>query len=495
MLQMYKYQMITIFQKGCSFSFLTILQILQKLIYKHPQFIRQNNNLRVRLYHHVPDKKRFNRNFLLSFNLFYVSLSEIYRAMTIRITAPETIHTCIQLPASKSISNRALIINALSNQKTRIENLSDCDDTQVMIKALSGNSSNINVMAAGTAMRFLTAYLCVTEGDWSITGTNRMKQRPISILADALRELGAQINYMEKDGFPPLHISGKKLSGKELTLKGSVSSQYISALLMIAPVLGKGLTLHLTDEIISRPYINLTLQLMKEFGAYGKWITDNTIRIEPQPYYPVPFTVESDWSAASYWYQIATLSTNAEIELTGLFRESYQGDSKVADIFSMLGIETSFNGNGVRLYKTTNSTDRLDYNFVEQPDLAQTLAVTCAMKGIPFRFTGLQSLRIKETDRITALITELGKLGYVLKEQDSSVLYWEGERREPAPNAGINTYEDHRMALAFAPACLILQDIKINHPEVVSKSYPQYWDNLCSAGFEIKEIITEKEQN
>lgn len=261
------------------------------------------------------------------------------------LSAPSQIKATIQLPASKSISNRALIIHALSKGDDVLSNLSDCDDTQVMIKALTEGNEVIDILAAGTAMRFLTAYLSSTPGIHTITGTERMQQRPIQILVNALRELGAHIEYVRNEGFPPLRIEGTELTGSEITLKGNVSSQYISALLMIGPVLKNGLQLRLTGEIVSRPYINLTLQLMKDFGASASWTSDQSILIDPQPYHCLPFTVESDWSAASYWYQIAALSPQADIELTGLFRHSYQGDSRGAEVFAQPGSGNRIYGN------------------------------------------------------------------------------------------------------------------------------------------------------
>lgn len=401
--------------------------------------------------------------------------------------SPLSIKTAINLPASKSISNRALIINALAQGKIAPQNLSDCDDTRVMIKALKDGNEVIDIMAAGTAMRFLTAYLSVTPGQRTITGTSRMQQRPIRILVDALRELGAEITYVAQEGFPPLSIKGESLKGNSITLKGDVSSQYISALLMIGPNLTNGLTLHLSGEIISRPYINLTLQLMTDFGAQVQWTSEQSITVAPTPYRSCPFIVESDWSAASYWYQIAALSPEADIELTGLFAKSYQGDSRGAEIFARLGVQTEYTSNGVRLVKTADTVDRLEEDLIDIPDLAQTFVVTCALLNIPFRFTGLQSLKIKETDRITALINELHKLGYVIKEEDGRLLSWEGERCEPEASPCIATYEDHRMAMAFAPAALRFPDLQIAEPQVVSKSYPNYWNDLRSAGFTVIE--------
>ncbi|MBQ8442276.1 MAG: 3-phosphoshikimate 1-carboxyvinyltransferase [Bacteroides sp.] len=407
--------------------------------------------------------------------------------MRIRIIPPHSIHATILLPSSKSISNRALIINALGNGGHQLENLSDCDDTQVMICALHAQpGETIDIMAAGTAMRFLTAYLSVTPGNRIITGTQRMQQRPIQVLVNALRELGANIEYVVNEGFPPLRIQGTILTKNHITLPGNVSSQYISALLMIGPSLENGLKVTLTGDIISRPYINLTLQLMKDFGGKAEWLNDHELQVKPQPYAPVPYYVESDWSASSYWYQIAALSPEAGITLPGLFEKSYQGDSQVALIFRSLGVETIYGDKTVTIRKSGQPVERLDYDFINQPDLAQTFVVTCALLGIPFRFNGLQSLKIKETDRMAALICEMKKLGYVLQESEGSILSWEGERCERSSEA-IDTYEDHRMAMAFAPACLTLPDIRINNPHVVTKSYPRYWDDLQKAGFIIKE--------
>ena len=407
--------------------------------------------------------------------------------MRYKLSAPSQPKASIQLPASKSISNRALIIHALAKGAIVPGNLSDCDDTQVMIKALTEGNEVIDIMAAGTAMRFLTAYLSVTPGTHTITGTARMQQRPILILVNALRELGAQIEYVGNEGYPPLRITGCQLSANEITLKGNVSSQYISALLMIGSALEQGLTVHLTGDIISRPYINLTLQLMRDFGAAADWCSDCSIRVQPQPYKDVPFTVESDWSAASYWYQIAALSPTAEIELKGLFRNSYQGDSRGADVFAKLGVATEFTDRGVTLRKTSLKVERLDEDFIDIPDLAQTFVVTCALMNIPFRFTGLQSLKIKETDRIAALIAEMAKLGYLLRDEDNSVLLWDGERCQPQEVPVIKTYEDHRMAMAFAPAVICFPQIRIDEPGVVTKSYPGYWDDLRSAGFFVEQ--------
>lgn len=405
------------------------------------------------------------------------------------IKGPEQqLRVTVPLPASKSISNRALLLNALSYSPYEIQNLSDCDDTEVMLKALNSNDCNFDIKAAGTAMRFLTAFLAKVVGEWTITGTERMQNRPIKLLVDALNSLGARIEYINKEGYPPLRIFGSALQGGEISLQGGVSSQYISALLMVAPLMENGLTLNLEGNIISKPYINLTLCLMEQFGVKADW-KGQTIRILPQEYTPVPFTVESDWSAASYWYSMMALSGQAEIELLGLFKNSLQGDAAGAGIFTSLGVGTTFTDQGVRLKHTGNSTGKLVYNFVNEPDLAQTFVVTCVLLNIPFRFTGLQSLKIKETDRIEALKTELRKLGYLLTDCNGSILEWDGQRCEPVSNPVIATYEDHRMAMAFAPVALVRPEgIVIADPEVVTKSYPGYWEDMRATGFHIEEV-------
>ena len=382
----------------------------------------------------------------------------------------------IDLPASKSISNRALILNALSYSPYDIQNLSDCDDTRVTLEALDSNDTTFDIGAAGTAMRFLTAFLAKTVGEWIITGSERMKHRPVRILVEALNSLGAKIEYIEKEGFPPLKIFGCALTGGEIHLNGSVSSQYISALMMIAPFMQKGLKITLDGKIISRPYIEMTIQMMQEFGAEIE-LTENTIHIEPQDYTPIEYLVESDWTAASYWYEMLSLVGQGNIFLNGLFQDSYQGDSKVAELFEQLGIHTTYMSEGILLTSTKINAVSLEFDFTDQPDLAQTLAVTCCFKGIPFIFTGLHSLKIKETDRIAALINELSKLGFVLTEAGEGKLVWDGEYCEPVENIIIQTYDDHRMAMAFTPAA-IFHPISIEHPEVVSKSYPNFWKDI-----------------
>lgn len=403
----------------------------------------------------------------------------------------------VSLPASKSISNRALIIYALSGGKVLPENLSDCDDTDVMVKALRDMPDVIDIKAAGTSMRFMTAYLSVLDGQChTLTGTERMKHRPIELLVNALRYLGADITYLGETGYPPLLIKGRKLDGGLLEIPGNVSSQYISALLMIGPALKNGLTLRLKGDIISRPYIDLTLSVMHQFGSEAEWVDIDTIEVKPKPYQARSYFIESDWSAASYWYEMMALSQNRDdsVVLQGLTDGSRQGDSSVRYIFSLLAVKSAFGTTElgkpttVTLKRRGRGVPRLEYDFINSPDLAQTFVVCCAMMDIPFHFRGLSTLKIKETDRIAAMTKEMRKLGYVLSQGDGTELIWSGERCEPDLSAGIDTYEDHRMALAFAPAALRMDSLIINNPQVVSKSYPKYWDDLRSAGFEIEEI-------
>ena len=402
----------------------------------------------------------------------------------------------VKLPASKSISNRALIIYSLAGGSILPQNLSDCDDTSVIVNALRNMPETIDIKAAGTAMRFLTAYLSVMPGTHVLTGTERMKHRPIGILVDALRRLGADISYVGEEGFPPLRITGQPLLGGELELPGNVSSQYISGLLMIGPVLKHGLTLKLQGDVISRPYIDLTLWMMREFGADAEWTGPDTIEVKAQPYKAREYFIENDWSGASYWYEMVALSQDkeAEVKLSGLMDGSKQGDSSVRYIFSLLGVKTVFETKEegvpqtVTLKKSGRRVPRLEYDFVNSPDLAQTFVVACAMQGVKFHFTGLRTLKIKETDRIEALKTEMRKLGFVLHDKNDNELIWDGERCEPAEDASIDTYEDHRMALAFAPVAF-KQPVTINNPQVVTKSYPDFWNHLSLAGFDIQKEI------
>ena len=370
--------------------------------------------------------------------------------------------------------------------------MSTCDDTYVMWRALRERPFEVDIMAAGTAMRFLTAFFATCSHEEHVmTGTERMRQRPIGVLVDALRQLGADISYTEHEGYPPLHVKGKQLKGGDITLPANVSSQYISALLMVAPTMTEGLTLHLVGDIISRPYINMTVEMMQTFGGKISWTDDHTLQVLPGRYADdVIYPIESDWSAASYWYEIMALTPDADACLTlpWLRTNSLQGDSEVRHLFEPLGVKTTFDEKHERAILTKSTATRLsshevyEQNLVNQPDLAQTLVVTCALLRQPFRFTGLQSLRIKETDRMAALQNELAKLGIALNIEGNEALSIKTyATQSPIYNGEpIATYHDHRMAMAFAPACLLCKDLKIADPEVVSKSYPRFWKDLES---------------
>lgn len=398
----------------------------------------------------------------------------------------------ISLPSSKSICNRALILNALSYSYHPIENLSDSDDTKVLDSVLNSNDSKFNIGHAGTAMRFLTAFLSKIVGEWEITGSERMQQRPIKILVEALRELGAEIEYLKEDGYPPLKITGTALVGKEIVLDGSISSQYISALLMIAPTVQGGMSIRLTNNITSKPYIKLTLKLMEEYGVGHSWDGD-IITIKQQQYRPIQYRVESDWSAASYIYQIAAVTDIKRVEMPLLKLDSGQGDSAVADLFKHLGISTAEEEQSISIEKATPSRNRediLNIDFIETPDIAQTFVVLAVICNIPFHFTGLKTLKIKETDRISALIKECKKMGAEITEPSNGDLSWDGKIDSScySNDITIETYHDHRMAMAFAPAATKYSNLKIENPMVVTKSYPNFWEDLRLLGFQIEEI-------
>lgn len=404
---------------------------------------------------------------------------------SLSLTPPPLLNTVLRLPASKSISNRALILSALTGGTTLPAGLADCDDTRVLRSALRDLPPVIDIHGAGTAMRFLTAYLCTLPGTHTLTGSARMQQRPIGILVDALRQTGAQIAYAGQEGFPPLRITGTALHGGDIALPGNVSSQYISALLLIAPALPGGLRLKLRGRIASRPYIDLTLQLLRDYGAQARWTASDELEVAEGGLHDTPFEVEADWSAASYWYEAVALGGGC-VRLQGLRLPSAQGDCRGAELFADLGVETCPDPatGDVCLTRKATPKPHLEADMADIPDLAQTVVVTCCLLGATFRLSGLHSLRIKETDRIAALCTELGKLGYALRPgQDDGTLTWDGTRQEAQAAPLIATYDDHRMALAFAPACLRLGRVRIAHPEVVDKSYPGYWEDLRRAGF------------
>ncbi len=393
----------------------------------------------------------------------------------------------ITITGSKSETNRLLLLQALFPQ-IEINNLSDSDDSQVMQEALKTNSEVIDIHHAGTAMRFLTAYFAIQEhGEVILTGSSRMKQRPIEVLVNALNSLGANITYLETKGCPPLKIQGCNLTKDKVTLKANVSSQYISALLLIAPKLKNGLELTLEGNITSVPYINMTLALLNEIGVKTSFI-DNKIKVLPMleiPTLGVRWLVESDWSSASYWYSIVALSEiGTKITLSSYKKNSLQADAVLVDIYKNFGVETQFERNSIILTKTENKRLQHTYNLKDSPDIAQTIAVTCFGLGLGCHLTGLHTLKIKETDRLEALNTELTKLGAEVSVTNESLTLESSEKIND--NISIKTYQDHRMAMAFAPLAL-KRDLIIEDAMVVSKSYPSFWEDLKSVGFKISE--------
>jgi 3-phosphoshikimate 1-carboxyvinyltransferase len=408
----------------------------------------------------------------------------------IKISPPTgNIQAEIELPGSKSISNRLLMIRAISELPIHFKNLSDSEDTILLAKALGQvkgkRSGTVNVNHAGTDMRFLTAHLAVKEGEWIITGSERMKHRPISELVNALRDLGADITYLEKEGFPPLKINGKKLKGGKIDVDGSMSSQFTSALMLIAPVLGEELEINLKGNLVSLPYIKMTSELLKLFGIFVLF-TDRKIVVRPAPFNMLndQFMVESDWSAASYWFNLVALSKGSEIQLKFLDKFSLQADSILPELYSKLGVRTEFIEKGVLLKNTQNRVEVFEYDFTNCPDIAQTVAVSCFGLGIKAHLMGLQTLKIKETDRILALKTELEKLGATVETTDNSLKIIPPSDVS-IKNPVVSTYNDHRMAMSFAPLALKFPGLKLQNPDVVDKSYPAFWDDLQLAGFDL----------
>jgi 3-phosphoshikimate 1-carboxyvinyltransferase len=417
------------------------------------------------------------------------------------ISKLETRNTQLSITGSKSETNRLLLLQALY-PNISLENTSNSDDSNVMLgiiqkSQISNLKSQIfNVHHAGTAMRFLTAFFAIQEGkDLSdvaevvLTGSSRMKERPIKILVEALQQLGAEITYEENEGFPPIKIKGKKLSKNKVSLPANVSSQYISALLLIAPKLENGLEITLEGEITSIPYIKMTLALLNEIGVETSF-TNNIISVQPTTYnlQPTTLTIESDWSSASYWFSIVALSEiGTKITLSSYKQNSLQGDSILPEIYKDFGVETIFNkDNSITISKfTTHNLKPKTYNLNNSPDIAQTIAVTCFGLGIGCNLTGLHTLKIKETDRLEALKTELSKLGAKISITNDSLTLEPSSKM--IENCLIKTYQDHRMAMAFAPLALKTSLI-IEDAEVVSKSYPTFWDDLKSIGYKISEI-------
>ncbi len=392
----------------------------------------------------------------------------------------QKINGSIILEGSKSISNRLLIMQKLCPEGFKIENLSPSDDTKTLQKLLLSDEELLDVGAAGTTMRFLTAYLSITAGSHILTGSERMKKRPIKILVDALINLGADITYLEEDGYPPIRLNGKKIEGRKLAIRADVSSQYISALMMIGPLLENGLILELKGNIGSFPYINMTLKTMEQLGIKNNF-NKNTITIFPGKYKSINIKAESDWSAASYYFSVCALSPESRIRIHGLMEMSLQGDSVLPEIYQKLGVTSNFKNDVLELENSGDFVEELHFDFTDCPDLAQTVAVTCAALGVKTQFAGVESLKIKETDRTQALSNELAKFGVDFYEEDG---FWilNGETTSNGP-VKINTYEDHRMAMCFAPLAIKHDQIIIEDPMVVKKSYPSFWSDLESLGF------------
>lgn len=376
------------------------------------------------------------------------------------------------------------MISALSGNSILPENLSDSDDTRTMVELLNSKEKIKNAGHAGTTMRFLTAFYSTGNKEVILTGTERMKDRPIGELVEALKNLGADITYLEKSGYPPLKIRGKKLRGKTIRIDSGISSQYISAILMTGPYLDGGLELVLEGDTISSSYINMTISLMQEAGA---WVRkeNNIIRVENIPYNEGSISVESDWSSASYWYMIAGLHPNAEILLKGLRKNSTQGDSQIIDMFNNLGVSSTFTKEGVKITGSEIHLKQFHFDFRDNPDMVQSFAPYCTARNIPFYFSGCRSLRIKETDRVTALYNELQKFGVEISfSADGDLIWWDGKSLPDwSKKVNIKTYDDHRMALGMAPLSLKSGELILEDPGVVSKSYPGFWTDLESAGF------------
>ncbi len=409
--------------------------------------------------------------------------------MKLYLTGPSEnqLHARIKITGSKSESNRCLLLAALYDG-IAIENLSNSDDAQVMEQGLQKTSGTVDIHHAGTAMRFLTGFFAAQEGkNVVLTGSKRMTERPIKILVDALRDLGADISYVQAEGYPPIKIEGKALLKDKVSLPANVSSQYISSLLLIAPSLKNGLELELIGKITSVPYIKMTLGLLDELGIPNSF-DGNLIKVDPiASVVPTTLVVESDWSSASYYYSIVALSAiGSEISLSAYKRNSLQGDSILAELYIHFGVETSFSENTILLKKVCEpQTNSVEFNLANAPDIAQTIAVTIFGLGMGCHLTGLHTLKIKETDRLEALHTELSKFGAHISVTDKSLTI--APSNNIKTDVSIDTYNDHRMAMAFAPLAM-KTDLFVNDAEVVSKSYPDFWEDLKLIQFTITEL-------
>lgn len=401
--------------------------------------------------------------------------------MDYRILPPdEILEATVSLPLSKSISARALIMAALGSSSPAA--VAQCEDTRVLAAALAGNDTTVDVGAAGTAMRFLTAYYASRPGvSVTLDGSPRMRRRPIAPLVNALRELGAQIEYAGEEGFPPLKINGCKLRGGEISVDSSVSSQFISAILMVAPEMEAPLTVNLAGDSVSMPYIRMTVSMMRDRGIDAE-IERDTVYVRSGRYRACDKAVERDWSAAAFWYEIAAI-TAGWVTLSDMHDDSIQGDKALVDIFPRLGVLTEFGDDGAELSATPDLFSRIELDLTDTPDLVQAIAVTACAINVPFRLSGVANLRLKETDRLEALRAELAKIGCIIEIEGDNVIAWEGKRVPLTQMPVIDTYADHRMAMAFAPLSVFIPGIIIRDIEVVEKSYPGFWDDMRSAGF------------
>ncbi|TAL58936.1 MAG: 3-phosphoshikimate 1-carboxyvinyltransferase [Bacteroidetes bacterium] len=426
--------------------------------------------------------------------------------MVYKVSKPDKkLKGTVYLTASKSESNRVLLIQALSSQRFRTTNLADSIDTQILAEILKNETAgdqghtlkkldvevNYYTGNGGTTIRFLTAFFASREGTRILTGSDRMNQRPIKPLVEALVRLGAKITYLGEEGCTPIKIRGAVLKGGDIQMDAGVSSQFITALLLIAPTLENGLSIHLNGRIASRSYIMMTLKVLEHFGVTYKW-NNNVISVPHQEFQGWDYHIESDWSSASYWYEMAAFSEEAELKIKGLRRKSIQGDSVVANLFEFFGVRTEFTEEGIKLSKTDYRPDIFDFDFSDYPDIAQTVAVTASALKIPTQLNGLHTLYVKETDRVKALKDELKKIGVKADDRAKGSLEISFPPRKEnkdafEPDLVFNTYHDHRMAMSFAPLALLYPEVKIEGPSVVSKSYPDYWNDMKMLGFEIKE--------
>jgi len=400
------------------------------------------------------------------------------------------IHGTIQLPGSKSISNRLLILNAILKTDFSIANLSNADDTQLLQKALLQINENkdhvIDVHHAGTDLRFLTAFLSVSNGTWILTGSAQLKKRPVKPLVDALQKMGADISYLETEGFPPLKITGNKNLSSDVEIDASVSSQFLSALLLIAPALKNGITITYSGKLASPSYLNMTMELLRQFGFTIQHHKNNISLSSLSTVKNIRnFEVESDWSAASYYYSICALSPGAIIKLKTIHQNSLQADAILPKIYNRLGVESEFTANELILRHKKTELSSFEYDFIDCPDIAQTVAVTCFALGIKAYLKGLSTLKIKETDRIVALKNELEKFGAMVETGNDYLIVTPGSVGKTHHSKLVETYEDHRMAMSFAPLALKCDDLRIQNPNVVGKSYPAFWEDLLSLGFSV----------